>query len=110
MDKKYYYGNEISKYGMEHGFVDYKTLAKAFDCVHNDQMIKRGFWEQIAGVLGDDDEIFSYFIISPQGADILMEDTNEVVYYNEDYDMYLWAVTHFGTAWDYVLTDIKIDW
>lgn len=110
MAKKYYYGNEISFYGMEHGYVDYLTLSKAFDNVHNDEMIKHGLWEQIGGVLGDDDEIFQYYIISPQGADILMEDTNEVVFYNEDYDMYLWGVTHFGTAWDYVLTDIAINW
>jgi len=110
MEQKYYYGNKISKYGMEHGYVDYKALADSFGHVHNDEMIKHGLWEQISGVLGDDEEIFMYYIISPQGADILMEDTNEVVLYNADYEMYLWGVTHFGTSWDYVLTDIKIDW
>ena len=30
---KYFYGNEISEYGQEHGYVDYATLAKAFDAV-----------------------------------------------------------------------------
>jgi hypothetical protein len=23
--------------------------------------------------------------------------------------MYIWGVTHYGTSWDYVLTDIKIE-
>ena len=39
-----------------------------------------------------------------------MRETNEIVFYSEDLDMYLWGVTHYGTSWDYVLTDIKIDW
>lgn len=55
-------------------------------------------------------EIFQYFIISDSGANILQEYTNEIVYYNEKLDMYVWEVTHYGTAWDYVLTNIKIDW
>ena len=28
---KYFYGNEISEYGQKYGYVDYMTLAKAFD-------------------------------------------------------------------------------
>ena len=28
--------------------------------------------------------------------------------YNEQLDMYLWGITHFGTSWDYVLTDVKL--
>ena len=26
----------------------------------------------------------------------------------EELDMFLWGITHFGTGWDYVLTDLKI--
>lgn len=44
------------------------------------------------------------------GARLLQQETNEIVYYNETLDMYLWGVTHYGTSWDYVLTSIKIDW
>lgn len=54
-------------------------------------------------------EIFQYFIISDQGADILKDYTNEIVFYNSNLDMYVWGVTHWGTSWDYVMTDIKID-
>lgn len=54
-------------------------------------------------------EIFQYFIISEQGADILKDYTDEIVFYNSNLDMYVWGVTHWGTSWDYVMTDIKIE-
>lgn len=54
-------------------------------------------------------EVFQFFIISPNGADILREWTNELVWYNEKLNLYLWGVTHWGTSWDYVLTDIVIN-
>lgn len=53
-------------------------------------------------------EIYQYFIISDRGAEILQDLTNEIVYYLPALDVYVWGVTHWGTAWDYVLTDIKI--
>ena len=163
---KYFYGNEISEYGQENGYVDYRTLAKAFDAVLNNDIIQKtydiGYWEQESGfvdnseemeelqekieeieeeiedlMLEDADEnrerietlgskkeeltekieeleeeqdyqkeIFQYYIVSDNGAEILKE-INEIVFYNEELDMYVWGVTHYGTAWDYVLTDIK---
>jgi archaellum component FlaC len=54
-------------------------------------------------------EIFQYFVISDRGAEILEDYTNEIVFYNSELDMYVWGVTHWGTSWDYVLTDIKIE-
>ena len=54
-------------------------------------------------------EIYQYYIISESGARILQELTNEIIYYIPAFDIYLWGVTHFGTSWSYVLTDIKID-
>jgi hypothetical protein len=51
-------------------------------------------------------EVFQWYIVDDNGADICKE-FNEIVYYNETLDIYLWGVTHWGTAWDYVLTDIE---
>ncbi len=164
---KYFYGNEISEYGQENGYVDYGTLAKAFDAVLNNDIIQKtyeiGYWEQESGFVdhteeieelqeeidsimydisetidtdesfedseehlamvskmeelqakieeleeeqGYTDEIYQYYIVSDNGAEILKE-INEIVFYNEALDMYVWGVTHWGTAWSYVLTDIK---
>ena len=165
---KYFYGNEISEYGQEQGYVDYGTLVKAFDAVLNNEVIQKtyeiGYWEQESGFVDntekigelqeqidniqydidemiDADEsfedsekhlamvskmeelqtqieeleeeqeysynadIYQYYIVSDGGARIL-EEINEIVFYNEELDMYVWGVTHFGTSWDYVLTDI----
>jgi hypothetical protein len=57
----------------------------------------------------DYQEVFQWFIVDNWGARLL-QDINEIVYYNEKLDMYLWGVTHYGTSWDYVLTNIEIDW
>ncbi len=50
-------------------------------------------------------EVYQYFIVSHSGAEIL-EEINEIVYYNEELNLYVWGVTHWGTSWDYVLTDV----
>lgn len=160
---KYFYGNEISEYGQKNGYVDYATLAKAFDGVLNNDIIQKtyeiGYWEQESGFVDNSeeieelrerieeleeqlerfeqenqevlcisvryeveelqnrieeleeeqdytDEIYQYYIVDDNGARILKE-INEIVFYNEELDMYVWGVTHFGTSWSYVLTNIK---
>ena len=123
---KYFYGNEVSSYGQENGYVDYRTLAKAFDAVMSNDIISQtdgviGYWEQESGYIDNSDQIeeleeeqdrqpdiFQWFIVSDNGAEILKE-AGEIVYYNSELDMYLWGVTHWGTSWDYVLTNIKIE-
>lgn len=164
---KYFYGNKISDYGLENGYIDYATFVKAFDAVLNNYIMENTteiyFWEQINGIIDNSNEvdaliekqeniddlirdmidndqenteeyrklekkyneietdiqelkdaeeyppeIFQYYIVSDAGARILCELTNEIVFYNEDLDMYVWGVCHFGTGWDYVLTDIPV--
>lgn len=186
----YFYGHKVSDYGIENHRVDYRTLAQAFDCVLNNDIMSKtceiGYWEQESGYIDNSDEIdelngerdeltdemesyqeqldtldeeldaarcngqlekaemlcnareslkeliaeledkiagiedriydleneyepeiFQYYIVTSNGAEILKE-ANEIVFYNEELDMYVWGVTHWGTSWDYVLTDILI--
>lgn len=112
-----FYGNEASDYAKKHGFLDYRTLAKAFDSILNNDIIAKtqeiGYWELISGSDYDEEndtfeDVFQYYIVSSNGAEIL-EECDEIVYYNEELDMYVWGVTHWGTSWDYVLTDIKLN-
>ena len=157
----YFYGNKISDYGLENGYVDYATLSKAFDAVLVNDITKLFFAningefnepEQVNGFVDNSDEIdelndrisglmlenddnsktdeidelqerideleqeqdnnpeiFQYFIISDNGAEILQELTDEIVYYLPVIDCYVWGVTHWGTSWDYVLTDIPVE-
>jgi len=51
--------------------------------------------------------IYQEYIITQGGADYLKDKTNEIVFYNEKLDLYLWGITHFGTSWDGVYTEIK---
>ena len=53
-------------------------------------------------------DIYQWYIVSQSGANLLQE-INEIVYYNDSLNMYIWGITHYGTAWDYVLTDVKIE-
>ena len=116
-DSGWFYGVKISDYELEQGYVSYETLAKAFDAVLNNDIkeitTKKsiGYWVLVSGedFTGDNErDIFQYFIVSDNGAEIL-KDADEIVYYNETLDMYLWGVTHYGTAWSSVLTQIKIE-
>lgn len=53
---------------------------------------------------GNTPEIFQWYIVDRQGAELL-EEVDEPLWYNEKLDIYLWGVTHWGTSWDYVLMD-----
>ena len=54
-------------------------------------------------------EVYQWFIISDNGAELLQDYTDEVLYYSDSLDCYVWGVCHWGTSWDYVLTDIPCD-
>lgn len=105
------WGIEVSKYGLENGYLDYLTLARMVgDRILCNSIITEGNPDDWDLVSGDYDVgIFQYYIISELGATILYDLTDEPVYYNERFDIYVWGITHFGTGWDYVLTDVKIE-
>lgn len=165
---KYFCGHEVSDYGLKNGYLDYRTLSRAFDAVLVNDITKLFYGtingeynevEQVNGFIDNSEkiddlneqiselmeqitddsseehdatiynmiddlqaqineleemqdeqpEIFQYFIISDPGAEILQEYTNDPVYYLPALDCYVWGVTHWGTSWDYVLTDVKVE-
>lgn len=54
-------------------------------------------------------EIFQFFIVDDAGAEIIQEWTDDPLFYCSALDLYVWGVTHWGTSWDYVLTDIRLN-
>ena len=164
---KYFYGHEVSQFGLENRRVDYATLGKCGDmvlCNRIDCLFYRNVDgeyvepELINGYLTDEDqiealqdeieelleeqnettepervqeiqdeifkiqkkirllngglcprEILQYYIISDSLAELLQDCTDEIVFYIDVFDIYVWGVTHCGTSWDYVLTDIELD-
>ena len=120
----YFYGNKISEYGIASRRLDYHTLAKAFDAVLVNDITKLFYStvngeyvepEQENGYIDNIEEIeakrdiYQYYIISDNGARIIKEYTNDPVYYLPVLDCYVWGVTHFGTMWSGVLTDVVLE-
>lgn len=159
--KVYFHGSEVSKYGIEQGFVDYNALRGAVRCCIMNNFImeetsKLGlFWDTLSGysyfdsdgekytydeaqeriselkeMLENDpentfalqweedielleeedirDDILQYYIVTEAGAEFLMKYTNDFIFYNEELDIYLWGITHFGSSWEIELTNIPI--
>lgn len=126
------YGVEVSGYGVSNGYLDYRALSRIIGHVilnNNVRTIKElGEWELVSGedsygINSDGEECESYsddcydtvyydvyqdYIISYEGYQFLSRYTDEIVYYNDELDMYIWGITHFGTSWDYVLTNVKL--
>lgn len=107
------FGFDVSAYGKEKGYLDYRTLAKALEDVILNNSLREatlgvvGRWEIVAGEF--DEMIMQDFIISRYGYEILKEFTNEIVFYNDVLNVYIWGVTHWGTGWAYELTDVKLE-
>ena len=109
LNNYYFFGNEVSNYGVENHCVDYETLSKSFDYVMNNHVIRLVHdWKRMHGT-EDLREVMQYCIISKEGALVLSECTNEIVLYSDELDMHLWGITHYGTDWSFVPTDIEID-
>lgn len=107
------FGIEVSAYAREKGYLDYRTLAKMLEDVILNNSIRGatlgviGEWEIVAGEFKD--AILQDFIISRYGFEVLKEYTDELVFYNEELNVYIWAVSHWGTGWAYELTNIKLE-
>jgi hypothetical protein len=102
-------GSYISSYGLEAGYLDYKALSDIIGPHIINNSIRDNIESDWEVYCGDSDVgIMNEFIISEYGAEFLKEYTDELVFYNPDADIYIWAVDHTNTRWDYALTDIKL--
>lgn len=103
------FGYEVSAYGKEKGYLDYRTLANILeDLVPNNLIRDKTLrdWEIVSGTFKE--AIMQDFIIAEYGYEMLEKYTDELVFYNEKLDMYIWAATRLDHGWAYVLTDIKL--
>lgn len=107
------YGVKVSNYGLENGYLDYQTLAEIVgDCILNNTLRTETYpedWELVTGEFDEYMDIYQDYIISERGYEFLRDHTDELVFYNSNLDIYLWSITHFGTAWSHVLTNVKLE-
>lgn len=130
--KSYAVAKGVSQYGLDNKRLDYEALSNLIGgCVLCNEIVnvddclelvngcdkvyydKEGneITEEQANEMDYDEyeeeyiDIYQYYIVS----DISwLEKANEIVYYSPLLDVYVWGVTHFGTSWSYVLTNIAI--
>lgn len=89
--------------------ISYDTLAeKVGDMVMANRLPYADL--SIVTVNGDNEqEFYQSYIITDQGAALLVSQTNECVSFIEELDLYVWNINHFGTSWSGVYTDFDED-
>ena len=112
----FWYGHEASEYAKESGYLDYGTFSDAFAHILNNDIINFEGAEFYCITDNEYDEetdsymeVFQYYIVPEWAVEEILKDAGEIVYYSEPLGVYLWGVTHYGTPWESVLTDIKIN-
>ncbi len=109
-----FWGVTLQKQEIEKGYVSYGTLAKCGNLVSiTGQEVIYDLYEQ-NGVYYDenDKEInFAQFYVIDKNLKEVIEKyaPTEYVCYCEGIGAYVWGITHWGTDWNYVSTEIKIE-
>lgn len=125
---KFYINDEskLNEYERENKKISYATLTKyLFDSMILCNELPKTLAElgeyleenQKSGIYYDDEtgdynEIYQYYIIGFNSSctyDFLKKYCNDeiILFYSEKLDLYILGVDHFGTSWDYVLTDFE---
>lgn len=83
------------------------SLIRCNEIAHLDETI----WDNMRFALDEEDEIFQYYITDCTEDDVeFLESHFTQLYftYSEMLDKYILCVTHWGTAWDYVMIETDI--
>lgn len=128
--KMYVKMEDLNEYEKEHNLISFKRL---FDKLFTDAIlcndITKLFYADIDGQYiepfceigtdydeenDEDIEIYQYFIVDFNSYTYSeMQRFSEqlkkefILYYIDELDIYVLGITHFGTSWDYVLTNIE---
>lgn len=117
--KKYVLFEDLNEEERKYNRISYKRLVnRLFDDMILCNEIARVRYDNMEVVAGSDydeeteeyKEIYQYFIVDGHfNEDLLQEVGDElgVVYYDNELDIYILGVDHYGTGWDYVMTDIE---
>ena len=102
-------GNEITEEDFEaaagvYAEEDEDGIVKYFN--EDDEEITEDEYSRLCDAYSSTADIYQYWIISDSGAEYLKENTDEIVIYIDELDIYLWGITHYGTSWDYVECEV----
>ena len=116
---------DIDSWEMESGFSDYseeieeleskiEELEELESLTEEQEAQLQEYRDELQELEDTDDyydameSVYQWFIVSDAFADVL-KDINQILFYNRELDIYVWGVTHYGTSWNYVLTDVPIN-
>lgn len=124
MNKIYKVEEKRSKEELRTGLASYQTVIEQFfndlvlcnNIVNIDLELEDVIGSQFDNETGEYIEIYQYYLtnLSERNLEALQElqdknnDDSIIVLYSNILDCYVLAVTHYGTGWDYVLTNIKL--
>ena len=54
-------------------------------------------------------DIHQIYLVSEKAARILIEESDEIVFYNQELNAYVWCITFCGADWSEVLTSIPLN-
>ena len=86
--------------------VNLEALGNVVKGVLNNEIIEKTSiygieWELISGSEEDASDVYQWYIISEDAAKLLMKkDAEQVIFYSEALDMYVWGVTVYGAPWE----------
>ena len=111
--RKFYVGSKgnLNSEELKTGRVSYRRIVGAYarDLVlcNNITDIDYSVWENL-GEIEEDLEIFQYYLcnLSEYERDALKE-FGIILSYSDMLDLDVLCVEHFGTSWDYVMTDVE---
>lgn len=113
---RYFSKEKLNDYEKEKGFLSYANLfGEDTQLILCNEIVKQyEFLELEHGTDYDEEndtyiDIYQYYIIDDYTARLLKEYTQEIIFYHNELDIYILGVTHFGTSWNYILTDIKLE-
>ncbi|WP_407453549.1 hypothetical protein [Methanobrevibacter sp.] len=139
--KKYYISNtnELNHEELRSGYISYRKLIKRYisnlvlcNNIAQDECFNENFYEELSNMFTRLDEatqeeynndpfdyyegleVFQYYITDCNDYEVeaLRELNNELIVYNDSLDCYILCVTHYGTSWDYVMSNVQwsTDW
>lgn len=117
--------NRLSYYNLVHNYFNNIILCNDIIKEHELELVSKiPSWEDLdedeKKYYGDEDEYYfeshnpecyQYYIVNfnSYDEDKIISNPNIILFYCYDLNLYILGVTHYGTNWDYVLTNIKLD-
>ena len=102
---------DLNKEELKTGYVSYKRVISAYirDLVlcNNITEIDNSIWDNL-GEIDEDLDIHQYFLCNLSGYEReALTEYGIILSYSNKLDLDILCVEHYGTSWDYVMTDAK---